>query len=73
MLSSLEDFSKLGTMPCESFRCELIVKNPSDISQDSKAHLYGSGMLVINPPWQLKQEMTETVEFLRTKCGFQLL
>lgn len=71
MLSALEDFSKLGTMPCESFRCELIVKKQESISEESKAHLYGSGMLIINPPWKLKDEMTEVVEYLKTKCGFQ--
>ena len=73
MLSELEDFAKLGTMPCESFRCELIVRNQSEMTEESKAHLYGSGMLVINPPWQLKEEMQEAVTFLRTKCGFQPL
>ncbi len=71
MLSALEDYSKLGTMPCESFRCELTLMNPNDIPEESKAHLYGSGMLIINPPWHLKEEMTEAVEFLKTKCGFQ--
>ena len=71
MLSELEDFSKIGTMPCESFRCELKVKNLANIDEKSKAHLSGSGMLVINPPWQLKEDMMSALEFLRTKCGFQ--
>ncbi|MCR5764027.1 MAG: 23S rRNA (adenine(2030)-N(6))-methyltransferase RlmJ [Treponema sp.] len=70
MLSELEDFSKLGTMPCESFRCELIIKNQDEIPEESKAHMYGSGMLVINPPWHLKEDMAESIDFLKTKCGF---
>ncbi|MBP5451034.1 MAG: 23S rRNA (adenine(2030)-N(6))-methyltransferase RlmJ, partial [Treponema sp.] len=27
-------------------------------------HMYGSGMFIINPPWQLDEMMNETLDFL---------
>ncbi len=64
LLSALEDFAKLGNNPCTSFRAELCVRNPEDMAQEDGAHLYGSGMLIINPPWKLKEEMEEVCDFL---------
>lgn len=34
--------------------------------------LYGSGMLVINAPWKLKEETEMSVSFIKNACGFQL-
>ena len=64
MLSALEDFSKLGNSPCTSFRAELCIWKPEDMVQKDGSHLYGSGMLVINPPWKLREEMEEACDFL---------
>lgn len=64
MLTKLEDACKLGTNPVESFSVELLVKNPDDIPNDSKSHLYGSGIFVMNPPWKLKENLEENVNFI---------
>lgn len=34
--------------------------------------LYGSGMLVINAPWKLKEETEESISFIKNACGFLL-
>lgn len=34
--------------------------------------LYGSGMLVINAPWKLKEETEKSVSFIKNACGFPL-
>lgn len=57
MLTELEDFGKLGTMPCESFKVELIVRNPEEMNEEQGPHLYGSGMFILNPPYLLKEKM----------------
>ncbi len=64
MLSALEDNAKLGLNPCESFRSELKVVPAETMTKEDGAHLYGSGMLVINPPWKLKEQMEEVTQYL---------
>lgn len=34
--------------------------------------LYGSGMLVINAPWKLKEETEKSISFIKNACGFPL-
>lgn len=34
--------------------------------------LYGSGMLVINAPWKLKEETEKAISFIKNACGFPL-
>ncbi len=64
MLSSLEDFAKIGNMPVETLRVEMIVKNPNELEEDSsssekKSRFYGSGIFVMNPPWKFQEELEE--------------
>lgn len=64
LLTELEDFCKLGTAPCGAVRCELTIKDPVEKQADGNAHLYGSGMLILNPPWKLKEDLAENAAFL---------
>ncbi len=65
MLSSLEDYVKLGLNQVQTVRLEMAVKNPDELDQDSNAHLYGSGMFLINPPWQVKEKMEKVASVLK--------
>lgn len=58
-------FGKTGTNPCESFRCELEVKDPAAMREENGAHLYGSGIFVMNPPWHLEEDMREVSNYLK--------
>lgn len=64
MLTELEDFGKLGTIPCESFKVELIVRNPDEMKEEAGPHLYGSGMFIMNPPYKLKEKMEDASRWL---------
>lgn len=68
MLCELEDFAKLGLNPCETKKFELTIYDPENIpkemSREDGSHMIGSGMFIINPPWQLDEKMNESVEFL---------
>ncbi|MCQ2248369.1 MAG: 23S rRNA (adenine(2030)-N(6))-methyltransferase RlmJ [Treponema sp.] len=64
LLTELEDFGKLGTTPCESFSVELQVADPSTMDDPESSHLYGSGMFVMNPVWQLKENLEECRDYL---------
>lgn len=64
MLTELEDFGKLGTMPCDCFNIELKVRTPEEMSEENGPHLYGSGMFIMNPPYMLKEKMEETAGWL---------
>ena len=44
--------------------CELLVR-----SDDSPLRMNGSGMLLLNPPWQLDQALTPTLAHLRARLG----
>ncbi len=61
MISSLEDFAKLQKIQIETCRIEMIVKNPKEILSDENykniSHLYGSGIFVMNPPWNFAEEL----------------
>ena len=51
---------KLGTLPCKSIlRAELLVR-----PDDSPLRLNGSGMIVVNPPWKLDQELAQALPVL---------
>lgn len=65
MLSSLEDYVKLGLNQVQTVRLEMTVKNPDELDQDSNAHLYGSGMFLINPPWQVQEKMEKVASVLK--------
>lgn len=49
----------------ETLCAELIVAKPSEIEK----RLYGSGILVVQPTWTLKQELEEVLPFLSDKLG----
>ena len=65
MLITLEDNAKMSLTPRESFKVELIIKNKDTMTEENKCHLYGSGMFIINPPWQLKENLTECINVLK--------
>jgi len=65
MLSSLEDYVKLGLNQVQTCRLEMTVKNPDELDENSNAHLYGSGMFLINPPWQIKEKMDKVASVLK--------
>ena len=51
---------KLASLPCKSIlRAELLVR-----PDDSPLRLNGSGMLVLNPPWKLDQELANALPVL---------
>jgi len=51
---------KVATLPCKSIlRAELLVR-----PDDSPLRLNGSGMLVVNPPWKLDQELASAMPVL---------
>lgn len=64
MLTELEDYGKLGTTPCESFKVELVVRDPEEMQEEEGPHLYGSGMFIMNPPYMLQENMKEVAEWL---------
>lgn len=64
MLTALEDNAKLGVNPADCFKVELVTQNPSSLTQTDGAHLYGSGVFIMNPPWMMKEEMEDTVRLL---------
>lgn len=63
MLAALENAAKMGTTPCECFKIELEVKTTEELEGES--HLYGTGMFVMNPPWQLEEQLTKANAFLK--------
>lgn len=64
MLTELDDFCKLQLNQSETLRCEFCVTEPDEETAEEKAsHLYGSGMFIINPPWQLKEKLEECISF----------
>ncbi len=65
MLTSLETTAKLGLHPCDCKRFELEVKAAETMTQEDGAHLYGSGIFVMNQPWQLEEQMSESVNYLK--------
>jgi len=64
MLISLEDDAKLGTNQSDFFKVEFLTAEPQTLEQEAGAHLYGSGMFIMNPPWQMEEEMARVVSFL---------
>lgn len=69
MTAALETSAKTGNHPCSVYKCELTLYDadeiPETMTEDKAPHMYGNGMFIINPPWQLDLKMNETVEFLR--------
>lgn len=58
-------FRKLGNLPCRSaFVAELLVR-----PDDSPLRMNGSGMAVINPPWQLDVQLAPVLPALRKAIG----
>ena len=64
LLSSLEDYAKMQTVPKETLRVQAAVRSAEDMTEEAGSHLYGSGMFIVNPPWKLKEEMEEVVGYL---------
>lgn len=64
MLIALEDDAKLNINPSNWFKVEYITQNPDELQQEEGAHLYGSGMFIMNPPWQMKEEMEKVITLL---------
>lgn len=65
MLHALETAAKTGTNPCSCIRKELRVKDPESLTKEDGAHLYGSGLFVINEPWHFEEEMDSSIAFLQ--------
>ncbi|KAF1710681.1 23S rRNA (adenine(2030)-N(6))-methyltransferase RlmJ [Pseudoxanthomonas kalamensis DSM 18571] len=58
-------FREAAALPVRSaFLAELLVR-----PDDSPLRLNGSGMLLLNPPWQLDQALTPALPFLRDALG----
>ena len=70
MLIGLEDAVKLNQNPAECFRSELTVCSKELMNEETGSHLYGSGMFIINPPWQLKEQMEDARIFLENTLKF---
>jgi 23S rRNA (adenine2030-N6)-methyltransferase len=66
MLVSLEDTAKLGNNPSDWCKIELETQKPDDLTETDGAHLYGSGMFIINPPYLLKENMEDVIHYLNT-------
>ena len=56
------DKSEHKEVSLEEFRAEN-GKNPP--------RLYGSGMLVLNSPWKLEEEIQSVIEYIKSEIGFQ--
>ncbi len=69
LLSGLENFVKMQLLPKETVRIELALHDPQslppELQSEQGSHLYGSGMFIINPPWQLSTKMQQAVEWYR--------
>lgn len=70
MTAALETAAKTGNNPCTVYKCELSIYDsdsiPEEMSEQKASHMYGSGMFIINPPWQLDSKMNETLGFLKS-------
>ena len=55
--TSIENLSKEKEIQIDNF--QLLVDSP-----EKEMGLYGSGMLIVNTPWQLKEKIQESVLFL---------
>ncbi|MCR5080918.1 MAG: 23S rRNA (adenine(2030)-N(6))-methyltransferase RlmJ [Treponema sp.] len=63
MISALESACKIGVNPCEYLNVQLIVKDEAEMQKEDGAHLYGSGMFIMNPPYLLKENLEEAAKF----------
>lgn len=63
MISTLESACKIGTNPCEYIDVQLIVRDPAELKEEEGAHLYGSGMFIMNPPYLLKENLEDAAKF----------
>lgn len=63
MISALESACKIGVNPCEYLDVQLIVKDEAEMQKEDGAHLYGSGMFIINPPYLLKENLEAAAKF----------
>lgn len=70
MTAALETAAKTGNNPCSVYKCEMSLydsdKIPDSMTEDKASHMYGSGMFIINPPWQLDIKMNQTLDFLKS-------
>ncbi len=70
MTAALETSAKTGNNPCSVYKCEMSLydsdKIPDSMTEDKASHMYGSGMFIINPPWQLDIKMNQTLDFLKS-------
>jgi 23S rRNA (adenine2030-N6)-methyltransferase len=58
-------FRKIAALPCKSaLRIELLVR-----PDDTSLRLNGSGMIVLNPPWKLAQELAPALPVLARLLG----
>ena len=63
MISALETACKIGANPCEYINVQLAIKDPAKMQEEEGAHLYGSGMFIMNPPYLLKENLEEAAKF----------
>jgi len=51
---------------------ELSLEDYLKTSDDNEPRLYGSGMLVLNAPWMLKETVEPVIDYIKNAFGFQL-
>ena len=45
----------------------ILAVDPAAMREENGAHLYGSGIFVMNPPWHLEEDMREVSDYLKKK------
>ena len=64
MLEALERNVRSVNANTEILKLELCVRDKNPLQKENAAHLYGSGMFIINPPWKLAEEGSLVAEKL---------
>ncbi len=63
MINALENSVKLNKVQSEYINLQLKIADEDSFSkEEGKAHMYGSGMFIINPPYQMEEELTKTIQ-----------
>ncbi len=63
MINALENCVKLNKIQSDYINLQLKIADEDSFSnEEGKAHMYGSGMFIINPPYQMKEELSKTIQ-----------
>ena len=63
MINALENCVKLNKVQSEYINLQLKIADEDSFSkEEGKAHMYGSGMFIINPPYQMEEELSKTIQ-----------